>query len=156
MTDVPTTVQASGLAEFLPGIAYGIAAAVAGGVSGALRHGNRITALETKTAKLDAALVEVDKMHEELRQQKAELAAAPRLPAYSGQSFMSDDALHRAIMAEMALPLAEIRSVRDEMARLRDTNAAEAREDQQRWSEFNRLVGRFTQALKQLDDNEKG
>lgn len=153
MPDVEST---SKLAEFLPGIAYGIAAAVAGGVSGALRHGSRITALEAKIAKLDAAVADTDKVREKLRLYKAADATAPRLPAYSGPNLMADDVLHRMIVAEMATPLSEIRAVSAEMGRLRDSIAADARIDQQRWSEFDRLVGRFGQALKQLDDSDKG
>lgn len=133
-----------------------VAAAIAGGVAGALRHGSRIAALEKGLVTRASLQAKLDALKEEVRQ----IVATALASVHAG---ISDADVRRivsevvvmAVNAALAQPLAEIRSQRFELDRMQRQMADDARYADKKYSEFDRLVGRFERAIETIDRDDR-
>ena len=145
MADAAT---ATAMTEYLPIGISAIASAVAGGVAGALRFGTRIKELEAQVSAAGSWKTEFDKLKEETRQFKAEIALGAR-GSISNEAVRS--MVDTAVGSAVSSSVRDYTSLRSELDNIRRDLREENNADTKRWSELDRILGKVMHAIEILE-----
>lgn len=139
---------ATAMTEYLPIGISAIASAVAGGVAGALRFGTRIKDLEASVSSISSQKAEFDKLREEIRQFKAEIALGAR---GSMTNEVVRSMVDTAISNSLSSSMREASGLKAELDNVRRDLREENNADTRRWSDLDRILGRVMHAIETLE-----